>query len=104
MATAALVWSRVAWRGVTVTARFHPLRVFAGQPLFLTIKLANAKRLPIPIARLSVWLPPGLQPGDDDEPTTIRGFRRRAFVGGRRELTFELPVRTRRRGAYWVER
>ena len=82
MATAALVWSRVAWRGVTVTARFHPLRVFAGQPLFLTIKLANAKRLPIPIARLSVWLPPGLQPGDDDEPTTIRGFRPWAFGCG----------------------
>jgi uncharacterized protein (DUF58 family) len=104
MATAALAWSRAAWRGVTITARFHPLRVFAGQPLFLTVRLTNTKRLPVPIARLSVWLPPGLQPGDDDDLTTIRGFRRRVFVPGRSEMTFEFPVRTRRRGEYWLER
>lgn len=103
-ATAALVWSRTAWGGVTVTARFHPLRVFAGQPLFLTVKLANAKRLPIPMARLSVWLPAGLQPGGDEHQATIRGFRRRAFVAGRSEMTFELPVTTRRRGEYYLER
>jgi uncharacterized protein (DUF58 family) len=104
LAAAALIWSRLAWRGVTLSARFHPLRVFAGQPLHLSVKVSNTKRLPVPIVRMAVWLPAGLHAGDDERHGTIRGFQRRFFLAGRSEVSFEFPIRTRRRGEYWLER
>jgi uncharacterized protein (DUF58 family) len=104
IALGALAWSAVAWRGVAITARFRPLRVFPGQPLFLVVKVSNAKRLPVPIARIAVWLPAGLRPGEEEEQTSVRGFRRRFTLGPGSEVTFEFPVRTGARGEYWLER
>jgi uncharacterized protein (DUF58 family) len=66
--------------------------------------VTNAKRLPVPIAGVTVWLPAGLQPEGEEEDHTVRGFRRRLFLRGRSEVAFELPVRTRRRGEFFLER
>ena len=104
IALGAVAWSAVAWRGVTISARFRPTRVFPGQPLYLSVNVSNAKRLPISLARIAVWLPLGLRPGDEEAHTSVRGFQRRFSLRGRSEVTFDFPVRTGRRGEYWLER
>lgn len=104
LTAASLLWARVAWRGVEISARFHPQRVFAGEPLSLVVRVENRKRIPVPIARVAAWLPPGLQPGGDAVQTSVRGFQRRFSLGPRAQATFEFPVSTRRRGEYWLER
>ena len=63
---------RAAWAGVSVDAAFEPARAFAGEPIELRIRIANAKRLPLPIVRVLVRLPDGLAPdaapGSDRAP------------------------------------
>jgi uncharacterized protein (DUF58 family) len=98
-----LLWGWEAWRGVEVTARFTPARVFGREPTTLVVRVANRKRIPVPVVRMAVWLPQGLHPALEQE-TSIRGFSRRFFLGPRSEVAFELPVRTSRRGEYWLDR
>jgi uncharacterized protein (DUF58 family) len=106
MATAAgtMAWAKVAWRGVEVSAAFGPTRVFAGEPVTLRLRIANRKRLPLPIVRVTVWLPPGVLPEPGWRTGTVRGFRMRLYLAGRSETVLDLPVRARRRGEYWLER
>jgi uncharacterized protein (DUF58 family) len=106
LAGAAAAWSRAAWRGVRVEARFRPARAFAGETVILHVRMANPKRLPLPVVRMSIWLPPGLRPADPPGPFahTIRGFQRRFFLRGRSEVLLDLPVAVRTRGEYWLER
>ncbi|HEX9315587.1 MAG TPA: DUF58 domain-containing protein, partial [Actinomycetota bacterium] len=104
MAGATLWWARTAWRGVSIEASFRPGRAFLGEPVTLRMHLVNTKRMPLPVVRLGIWLPPGLMPGGEDEGTPIRGFHRRLFVPGHSEAVLELPVRVLRRGEFWLER
>jgi uncharacterized protein (DUF58 family) len=104
LAGAAAWWAKAAPRAVSVTARFRPGRAFAGEPVILRVSITNAKRLPVPFVRVSVWLPAGLRPDDPERATSIRGFQRRVFLPGGSSLTLDLPVLPRRRGEYWVER
>ena len=104
IAGAVSAWSRLAWRGVDVQAAFRPRRAFAGEPVTLTVRISNRKRLPLFIVRLGIWLPSGLMPNDGTPMTTIRGFQRKVSVPGRSEVTLELPVRVGQRGEYWLER
>ena len=104
LAVAAILWSRAAWRGVDVHAEFRPARVFTGEPVWLRVRVRNAKRLPLPVVNVRAWLPPGLMPGDASGPATIRGFHRRMSIPGGAEVVLELPVRVLRRGEYWLER
>jgi uncharacterized protein (DUF58 family) len=97
-------WTRLAWHKVEVSARFHPRRAFAGEPVTLKVRIVNGKRLPLPLVRLAIWLPPGLTPARGTGSPTIRGYQRRLSVGGRSEAVYDLPVRVRRRGEYWLER
>jgi uncharacterized protein (DUF58 family) len=101
---AASAWSRLAWRKLTVTARFVPARAFSGEVVRLEVRIRNEKRLPLPMLRAGVWLPPGLRPADRQGPGTIRGFTRRLSMPGRSEAVLDLPVRVRRRGEYWLDR
>jgi len=101
---AASLWATYAWTGVTVTARFHPGRTFAGEPVGLQLRVVNAKRFPLPTVRLHVWLPPGLQAEDEAGSGTIRGYDRRLSLAGRSHVTLELPVSAKRRGEYWLEK
>ena len=101
---AVALWTRIAWKKVEVSARFEPRRAFAGEPVKLRVRIANGKRLPLPLVRLAIWLPPGLAPAKGSGSPTIRGYQRRLSVGGRSEAVYELPVRVRRRGEYWLER
>ena len=101
---AVAAWTRLAWRKVEVAARFAPRRAFVGEPVILKVRISNGKRLPLPLVRLSIWLPPGLTPTRGTGSPTIRGYQRRLTVGGRSEAVYELPVRVRRRGEYWLER
>ncbi len=103
MAIAAMVWARLAWREVEVSARFVPARAFAGDPVSLRIHMVNRKRFPLPMVRLGIWLPVGLQ-ADEQSFTAIRGFHRRMFMGARSEATMDLPASTSMRGEYWLER
>jgi uncharacterized protein (DUF58 family) len=98
-------WTRVAWKKVSVTARFQPARAFSGETVQLVVRIANGKRLPLPHVRARVWLPSGLRPGDETTELThtIRGFQRAFSMPGRSEVLLELPVKVRRRGEYWLE-
>lgn len=103
MAAAAVAWTRVALRGVEVTARFDPPRIFAGEPVAVRVRIANGKPLPLPLVRLSVRLPQDVLPVDPFGPPTVRGFMRRLHLPGRSEATLELPVHVRRRGEYRLD-
>jgi uncharacterized protein (DUF58 family) len=104
IAGGATIWARMAWRGVELSARFRPGRAFLGESVTLRVQIVNTKRLPLPLTRLSVWLPPGLRSADPSESATIRGFRRRVSMPGRSKLSIDLPVAPQRRGEYWLER
>ncbi len=67
------------------------------------MRIANRKRLPVPIVRVLVRFPPGLLPGDDPDPTALRGHRRRLSLAGMSEVMLRLPVVARTRGEYWLE-
>jgi uncharacterized protein (DUF58 family) len=101
---AVAAWTRLAWAKVEVTARFEPRRAFVGEPVTLRVRIANRKWLPLPVVRLAIWLPPGLTPARGWGSPTVRGYQRRLSVGGRSEALYNLPVRVRRRGEYWLER
>jgi uncharacterized protein (DUF58 family) len=98
-------WTRMAWKKVEVTARFHPTRAFSGETVNLAVRIKNGKRLPLSHVRARVWLPPGLRPDDDTSEVThtIRGFQRDLSMPGRSEVLLDLPVKVRRRGEYWLE-
>ena len=98
-------WTRVVWKKVDVSARFHPARAFSGETINLAVRIKNGKWLPLPHVRARVWLPPGLRPGDDTDQYrhTIRGFQRDISLPGRSEVVLDLPVNVRRRGEYWLE-
>jgi uncharacterized protein (DUF58 family) len=100
----ASLWATFAWRRFELTASFRPGRTFAGEPAALRVKMTNGKRLPLPMVRLHVWLPPGLQPAGNGDSYTIRGFDRRLSMPGRSEVVVDLPVTARRRGEYWLEK
>ena len=101
---AAGMWTRVAWRRLDVAARFRPARAFSGEAVTLHVRLSNRKRVPLPVVRVGVWLPPGLRPAEErPQGPTLRGFDRRLYLPGRSEVELDLPVRVRRRGEYWLE-
>jgi len=104
IAVAAWAWVRMAWDGVTIEASFQPARAFVGEPVFLRVTMANAKRLPLPLVRLGVWFPPGLYPAAEGGSSAIRGYARRLYLAGRSKATLELPVRVIHRGEFWLER
>jgi uncharacterized protein (DUF58 family) len=104
VAAGAMAWSRLAWRGVSASAGFRPSRVFAGEAVNLRVRIVNAKRLPLSLVRVTVWLPPGVFPQPGTGARTVRGFRRSLYLVGRSEAVMDLPVRARRRGEYWLER
>jgi uncharacterized protein (DUF58 family) len=101
LAVAALMWERVAWRGVELTARFRPTRAFVGEPIRIEVRLKNEKRFPLPLVRLTVRLPPGVLPGEG--PAAFRGHYRRLSLAGRSETLLDLPVTVARRGEYRLE-
>ncbi len=104
MGVAATLWSRAAWRGVSVEVDFEPARAFIGEQTVVIVRVTNDKRLPIPIVRLLVRFPEALLPEPDPAPTALRGHRRRFSLGGRSTVTLRLPVHARSRGEYWMER
>ena len=79
-------WASMAWRRVTVEAWFEPARAFIGEPTFLAIRVANAKPRALPIVRISVRLPEGLDQVPDPEPTAFHGHRQRTQVDGDAEV------------------
>jgi len=96
-------WSRLAWRGVEVSAKFRPGRAFLSEEVFLWVRITNRKPIPLPLVRLTIWLPEGLQPSDGYE-YPVRGFHRKFSMPRHSTAEFDLPVRVRRRGEYWVEK
>ena len=97
-------WSGVAWRGVSVDVAFEPASAFIGEPTFVVVRIANAKRRALPIVRVTARLPEGLDPGPDPDPTAFHGHRRRLQIPGGHEATLRLPVHPQRRGEYWLDR
>ena len=100
MAGALMLWARASWRGVEIDVTFRPQRSFVGEPVAIRVRVRNGKRLPVPLLRISVWLPLGIEAVTPDGPATIRGFRRRAYLPGRSEAAFPLQVRATARGEY----
>ena len=100
------LWSRQVWKRLDITTSFSPGRAFSGEQVTLHVRVSNRKRLPLPLVRLSVWLPAGLKPSGPRGPHghTIRGFQRELYVPGRSEVVLALPVQVRRRGEYWLEK
>jgi uncharacterized protein (DUF58 family) len=96
-------WSRLAWKRVEVSATFRPARAFLSEQVTLRIRVKNGKPVPLPLVRLTVWLPEGVHPsGGRDYP--LRGFSRKFSMAGRSIAEFHLPVQARRRGEYWIEK
>jgi uncharacterized protein (DUF58 family) len=103
IAVGATFWARTAWRELDVEVAFEPARVFVGEDVQVRLRIANRKRLPLPIVRVVVRFPEGLLPGEAPDPTALRGHRRRLSVGGMTEVTLLLPVVVRTRGEYWLD-
>ncbi len=104
IAAIAAFWGREAWKGVTVDVSFAPPRVFAGEPVTLSVRIANAKRLALPVVRIAVPLPEGLKPERDAAGASLRGFRRTVALPGHSEVKITLPVSAARRGEYRIDR
>jgi uncharacterized protein (DUF58 family) len=96
-------WSRLAWKRVEVSASFRPGRAFLGENVTLRVRVTNGKPIPLPLVRLTVWLPEGVHPAGSRE-SPLRGFTRKFSMSGRSIAEFDLPVRVRRRGEYWIEK
>jgi uncharacterized protein (DUF58 family) len=103
LAAGAMTWATFAWSRVEVRAKFHPERAFAGEQIWLRVRMANRKRFPLPMIRMRAWLPAGLRPADGKRGT-IRGFDRRLSLPGRSEVVLDLPVKAGRRGEYWLNK
>jgi uncharacterized protein (DUF58 family) len=103
LAVAATWWARWAWRDLEVECAFEPTRAFVGEEVHVRVRIANRKRLPLPIVRVVVRFPPGLLPTEDPDPIALRGHRRRLSIAGMSEVTLRLPVVARTRGEYWIE-
>jgi uncharacterized protein (DUF58 family) len=95
-----VLWVRRAWKDVEVDVRFAPGRVFMGEPVQLSVRVANAKRLPLPVVRISVSLPEGLSPAREAVGASLRGFRRTVAIPGRSDVTVVLPISASRRGEF----
>ncbi|MGH2635767.1 MAG: DUF58 domain-containing protein [Actinomycetota bacterium] len=103
IAIAAALWARSAFDALEIEAGFEPARAFVGEDVRVRVRIANGKRLPLPIVRLLVRFPPGLLPEERPDPTALRGHRRRLSIAGRSEVTLLLPVVATTRGEYWLE-
>ena len=103
LAVASALWSRSALDDVEVEFEFDPPRAFVGEEVALRVRIANGKRLPLPIVRLLVRFPPGLLPEADPDPTALKGHRRRLSIPGRSDVEVVLPVVVSTRGEYWLE-
>ena len=97
-------WASTAWRGVTVDIGFEPARAFIDEPTFLVVRIANATSRPLPIVRVEIRLPEGLDQEPDPSPTVFHGHRRRLQVPGKAEALLRLPVHPARRGEFWADR
>ena len=100
LAAASMAWAAVAWRGVHVTVKFRRERVFVSEVVEVVVRIENRKRVSLPWVRVGVWLPPGLERGDDRRVDTIRGFRRRLTMSGNSQATMTFPLRATGRGEY----
>ena len=89
---------------MTVEAWFEPARAFIGEPTFLAIRIENAKPRALPIVRIFVRLPEGLDQVADPEPTAFHGHRRRTQVDGDAEMVLRFPVHPQHRGEFWLDR
>jgi uncharacterized protein (DUF58 family) len=96
-------WVRAAWSGVAVEVGFEPARAFIGETIAVLVRIENRKRLPLPIVRLTVRLPPGLSPDAAPDPTAPRGHRRRLSIPPRGEVVVRLPVFAAHRGEFWLD-
>lgn len=103
MAIGASLWARAAWDRVSVEVGFEPPRAFIGEDIVVRLRIENPKRLPLPIVRVRVPLPPGLLPEPHPDPTALRGHRRRLSIRGRCAVELRLPVVATARGEYWLE-
>lgn len=100
-------WAGASWRKVTVEVAFEPARAFIGEPTFLVVRVTNAKRRPLPIVRIAIRLPDGVDPtrglAADPSPTAFHGHRRRLRVGGFAEAEVRLPIHPVHRGEFWLD-
>jgi uncharacterized protein (DUF58 family) len=103
IAGAASWWMGTLRTGIEVELAFEPARIFLGEPATLVLRVVNRRRLPLPVVRVSVPLPPGLGAEQEPDPTAFMGHRRRFPVAARSEVEMQLPVFPRERGEYWVE-
>jgi uncharacterized protein (DUF58 family) len=61
------VWSRLCLKGVTCERRLSQRRVFPGDEVVLTLRVANRKILPLPWVEVSDKIPASLTPGGNQE-------------------------------------
>src|SRR4029453_19392314 len=88
---------------VSVEVAFEPSRAVVGEDVTLRVRIANEKRLPLPIVRVLVRYPFSRLPDAAPDPTALRGHRRRLSIAGRSEVELRLPVVVTTRGEYWLE-
>ena len=96
-------WTSTSWTGVTVDVSFEPARAFIGEPTFLVVRVANAKRWPLPIVRVALRLPEGLDPEPDPPPAASRQLRRRVQIAADSETVIRFPVHPDGRGEFWLD-
>ena len=99
-----LVWvtRRLALVAVEIEASLEPRRLIAGERTTLTLRVTNAKPLPIPWMEVRVELPSGIAPprpeGGVPATSVVAAFSPRA----RERLTLRFPLEVTQRGAYVI--
>jgi uncharacterized protein (DUF58 family) len=96
-------WVNGLRAGVRIDVAFEPPRVFLGEPANVRVTVANQRRVPLPIVRISVPLPEGLLAESEPSPTAFRGHRLRLSVEAGSEAAVVLPVFPRERGEFWLD-
>jgi uncharacterized protein (DUF58 family) len=97
-------WGRASWRDVSVDVSFTPRRVFAGEPVQISMVIRNGKRLSLPVARATIALPEGLVPEQGSAGSSLRGFRRTISVPAQSSVRVTFPIAATRRGEFTLER
>ncbi|MBN1857152.1 MAG: DUF58 domain-containing protein [Dehalococcoidia bacterium] len=97
-----MAWSRLALRRVHCERTLSTKSLFPGEELTLTLRLVNAKALPLPWVEVNQVLPSRLT-AQDGEPSSLEGvLQRTASLPWYSRITWHERVRAERRGFYVI--
>ena len=97
-----MAWSQLALRRVHCERTLSAKSLFPGDELTLTLRLVNAKPLPLPWAEVNQALPPQLVAAASEESLQESVLQRTASLPWYSRITWRERVRAERRGCYTI--